>query len=175
MNNTLTLIIAVWGALLSTALGLFEIYKWKRSGPRLRVQASGPMISMDKFDKNQYVSIRISNIGDAPTTLSLLTYRFFKQNPKWRWKKSKADERGMFNVLRNQSSPLPHRLEVGAEWTYVLELSSSVEKMAKEGYFFIEIEDSTTATSLKYARCRLLLSEAKPSTDVPKPGIYFGK
>jgi len=90
-----------------------------------------------------------------PTTLGLIALRYFKSKPR-KWRKQKAEQRGFFNP-RNPTAPLPYKLEVGAEWSGVVEQTPEIERMSREGYFYIEAEDSSTSTSLKNARGRLLL------------------
>ena len=48
----ITTILAVWGAVLSTIVFAWDIYKWRTSGPRLRFFASGNMetVNMPAYD-----------------------------------------------------------------------------------------------------------------------------
>lgn len=171
-GDSITLILAIWGAGLSTFLGAFELYKWATAGPKLRVRASGPMISTDRSDKGQYLSVRVSNVGSAATTLNAVTYRYFKKKP-WRITTKKPGEQAFFNPFKGNPAQLPLKLEVGSEWGYVLPLNADVEKMARNGCLYIEIEDSTTNKATKHARCRLVLTKPKVSEDVPTIGIFF--
>src|SRR5262245_5025082 len=121
--ETTTLIIAIWGAVLSTSLGLFEFYKWRRSShPRLDITANGPMVfatAGNLLPAKKFVVYNITNVGDRPVTVSLVSYRFFKQKP-WSFRKN-PDERGLITPTR--WADLPKKLEVGDTWTDALELT----------------------------------------------------
>jgi hypothetical protein len=171
-TGTITLVIAIWGAVLSTALGVWDFYKWKSSGPKLRITATGPMISSDKSDRSKYLSVRVTNVGTAATTLTGITYRYFKTKPKT-WKKAKADELGILNLLHKRTSAVPHKLEPGDEWTHIFILTASVEEKARNGYFYLEAVDSVTENALKFGKTLLKLSEPRESDDVPRTGVFF--
>lgn len=169
-SYTTTDVLAVIGAVTGTvgtilalaALG-WDIYKWKTTGvPKLRIRASGPMISNDPGDRQQYISIRVTNVGDKPTTLTGLTYRYYKHKPS-RFRKTQSEEQGFFNLFVITPPPLPFKLEVGSEWSHLLVLHGSTEEKARSGYFFIEIEDTTPTSSLKFARTRLELNSPPAS------------
>jgi hypothetical protein len=154
-----TTFIALWGAGLSTALAGFEIYKWLRSGkPKLRITVSGPMVSTDPRDTKEYMSVSVSNTGDAATTLTGLSYRYFDTSSEPNVKKVQATERGLFtDIIR--SNVFPHRLEVGDEWRHALAIPNDLRAKADKGFLYIEVSDSYTDNALKHVRARLVVRE----------------
>lgn len=170
-RDWLTFGIAAWGAIVSTSVAAWNVYVWFRKGPRLRLSVSGPMISTDKQHKQKYITVRVANVGDAATTLNILTYRYFTSNPRRKVGTDKNAERGFFNLSANPL-PLPHKLEVGEEWTYTLPVSDEILNKARNGYFFVEIEDSTTANAKHFTRNRFMPSGNSSSDKVPSSGVH---
>jgi hypothetical protein len=56
----------------------------------------------------------------------------------------KPPEVGLVNTFVVNPAPFPHRLEIGAEWSYAFEFTEEWKKKAKEGFLYIAIEDSST-------------------------------
>src|SRR6266850_3902506 len=65
-------IVAWWGAVLSTIVLLWDIYKWRTAGPKLRVVAQSGLegINMPELDGKILFSIDVTNYGDRPTTIT---------------------------------------------------------------------------------------------------------
>jgi hypothetical protein len=71
--------LAVYGATLATASVVWQIFTWWHKGAKLRGHASPNMIMIggDVDDQNTYIGLDVSNVGDAPTTITnvvLLAY-----------------------------------------------------------------------------------------------------
>jgi hypothetical protein len=170
---TIALILSIWGSVIGTAVAIWDVYKWKTAGrPKLSLTVSGPMISTDPRITQKFLSINVTNVGQAPTTLLGLTYRYFKTKPS-NPGKDRPDEQGFFNLFVINPPPLPHKLDVGEIWKHLLELRPSVETMASEGYFYVEIEDSTTAKRSDLARDRVVLSKPITDPNAPTLGIWI--
>ena len=78
---SLTDIVAWWGAVTGSAVLLWDVYKWKRSGPRLSVSVSSGMnivgfIGIDSHDL--FVTVKVVNVGDRATTLTGLGLLVFR-------------------------------------------------------------------------------------------------
>lgn len=86
---SLTMLMAIWGALLSTALGGFEIYRFIYRA-RLHVEVGTGLITVTPgvgIDRTKLMTFHISNIGSQPTTLRNITFRAYKERRGWRrWK-----------------------------------------------------------------------------------------
>ena len=155
MNNVTT-VIAWWGAIISTAVLAWDVYKWRKTGrPKLVVKASGNLQDLDSNNPQKYVSISVTNVGDKPTTLCLITMRYYKTKPS---RSREPDARGVFlEPLRPTPSALPFKLDVGVEWRCLVFQTGELEKLTKEGYYYIEAEDTSQSDPWKFARSRLLL------------------
>lgn len=156
--NDFTTLLAWWGAIIATAVLAWDIYKWRKTGrPKLFVRANGNLQDADSQDPRKYFAITVTNIGDKPTTIVLITFRYLRSKFR-RWPKQKSERRGLFNPGR-PTSQLPYKLDVGAEWKCLMNQTAEIEKMVREGYFYIEVEDSSTSNSMKFARSRFVLDE----------------
>ncbi|MGH9928234.1 MAG: hypothetical protein ACREA9_03290 [Pyrinomonadaceae bacterium] len=154
--RSVTAFLAWWGAVISTAVLAWDIYKWRRTGhPKLLVRANGNLQDADSNNPQKYVAMDVTNVGDKATTLALMTFRFYKTKPR-RWRTQLADTRGLINPSR-PTAPLPYKLDVGSRWSGLIFQTDEIEKMARTGYFFVEAEDTATQKASKFARGRLVL------------------
>jgi hypothetical protein len=80
-----TKFVAWWGAILSTTVFLWDIYKYRHAGPKLwfRVQTGMALVPSD--DKRTFISSEVVNYGDRPTTLTNLTLDYFEKPLSWAW------------------------------------------------------------------------------------------
>jgi len=156
MDN-LTAFLAWWGAAISTAVLVWDVYKWRKTGrPELKVRAHGDMQDAHSNNPQKYVVIHVTNTGDKPTTLSSISFRYYKRKPR-KWLKTVSDKRGIFLEPIRATAELPYKLDVGAEWSCLVYQSEEIEQMVRDGFFYIEADDSSTSNAVKNARTRLLL------------------
>jgi len=75
-----TSIVAWWGAILSTIVFLWDIYKHRTAGPKLRftVQTGMGTIHMPMYDGKTVMIANVTNYGDRPTTISGLSYVYYE-------------------------------------------------------------------------------------------------
>lgn len=75
-------IIAFYAAVVSTAVALFEFWKWKRSGARFRLNVMVPAkIYGGGEDNNEYLHLTVTNIGDAATTVTHMGASSLSESP----------------------------------------------------------------------------------------------
>lgn len=163
MQDTIITILAVWGAVVATSVAVWDVIKFRREKrAQLTIFATGGMIIVQDPSDEKYISVIVTNIGSRPTTLQQLTYRYFKVKPSSF--KEQPDERGVFNLFTplpmQKVAPLPKKLDVGEVWREIVIQSVEIERMVKEGYFYIEMEHSLEPNSLKFPRVQLFLSES---------------
>jgi hypothetical protein len=96
---------------------LWDFYKWRTSGPKIRMTAYPNMVIAIPgigVDKTPHVSVDVTNVGTAKTTLKNLGVASYSSKwHQWRRKPSKT------LVVANTGpfcKPLPHVLEVGEVW-----------------------------------------------------------
>jgi hypothetical protein len=155
----LTTFLAAWGAFFATAVALWDVYKWARQGRiELQITVTGGMVSTDRSDRSEYLSMRVTNVGEKPTTLQMITYRFFRNEPPKSFD-VKPDEQGVFSDLipGKPGVTLPIKLDVGEVWSTAIFQPLNITRMAKEGFLYIEAEHSLGLKPLKNPRIQLLL------------------
>jgi len=80
-----TEIVAWWGAVLSSVVFLWDIYKWWTAGQKLRVTVQTGMksINMPQYDGKTLILVNVANYGDRPTTITNLGYLYFTSLLGW--------------------------------------------------------------------------------------------
>jgi hypothetical protein len=66
-------IAAWWGAAIATALLIWDLYKWRRSGPHLEISVSPNMStfgSAQMYGEGPFVVLEVRNNGNRKTTLT---------------------------------------------------------------------------------------------------------
>jgi hypothetical protein len=130
---TSTDIVAWWGAIVATIVLVWDVYKWKTAGPRLRfVVHTGMIVIGDPMrEGKKYFSAKATNVGDRPTTITNLALQFYKTYfDMIRHKPSQS------MIVNNPSTeqPLPYVLNPGAIWQGLGLQNAEIEEMAKKGY-----------------------------------------
>jgi len=74
-----TSIVAWWGAILSTIVFLWDMYKHNTAGPKLRftVQTGMETLNMPRFEGRTVILTNVTNYGDRPTTITNLGYLYY--------------------------------------------------------------------------------------------------
>ena len=162
MEITLNLVaeidpVAIYAALVATTILIWDVVKWLRSGPRLRTRASSGMIIVGDPDPRRhgktFVSVIATNAGSSPTTITTLSMAHYK-NP---WDRFRRKPQSQFVVTMPETSPdqgLPRMLHVGEQWTGLIEQTSEVVEMAKNGLLYADIHHSVWD---KPARARITI------------------
>src|SRR3954471_23786652 len=90
-----TLVIAVYGAVMSTATIVWDVWKWKHSGPDLSVDVTADMKSFNipAFEGMTLITARVTNRGDRPTTITHYTLHHYPS----RW--ARLRHRPDFNAI----------------------------------------------------------------------------
>jgi hypothetical protein len=78
-------VLAWWGASVSTVVFLWDIHKWRSTGPRLRFEVWCDQILVPSADKRIFIRFEVTNTGDRSTTLQNLGLLHFA-NSRWSWK-----------------------------------------------------------------------------------------
>jgi len=69
--DVVTTVLAVWGAVLSTVLALFEVYKWRREEtPQLKVFGHSVWLEAEGCaESREYYCLTAVNLGTRPVTI----------------------------------------------------------------------------------------------------------
>jgi hypothetical protein len=165
-------IVAWWGASIATLVLAWDIYKWERTGPIVKVSVSpnmklhhdgGPGRGPHGLRDKTLVIITVTNTGDRVTTLTHLmatSYRSFYR--KLRKKKSEG-----ILIFSNHglTGPLPYVLPPGQRWQGYIE-QNVIEQMDRNNYLYCCIAHSSKN---KPVWQRIILDNVEESPDsVPR-------
>jgi hypothetical protein len=109
----LTTFLAILGAVTGTSALFWDFYKWRTSGPRLKVEALSGYIAATPNPVMQqgktYTLVSVTNRGDRPTTLEQVSGQYFETE-------NMRSGREKFIVIPQSPNPLPFLLEPGRSW-----------------------------------------------------------
>jgi len=129
---------AWWGAVVATIVLVWDIYKWKKTGPKvsLRVSADMETFGIPNNEKKKYITVRAINNGDRSTTITMLACRYYRN---WLSKIRNNPNKYFFVGSPGITGPIPYNLESGTVWDGFIEQTEEIEKMATEGILVCEI------------------------------------
>jgi hypothetical protein len=139
---TVTDVVAWWGAVVATAVLVWDVVKWKLSGrPKLDVRVDGGMSLLHNKNPDQkFFTVSVTNNGDKKTTLQNLSLWHYKEKPS-RFKKQHPQI--LVAIASRAGQQLPHVLEPGETWSGLYEQMKNVEEMLETGFLFVRVEDSS--------------------------------
>jgi hypothetical protein len=131
-------IVAWWGAILSTIILAWDIYKWRTSGTRLRmnVQTGMESCNIPEYEGKQLVLVNVSNYGNQPTTITCLGFRFY---PNLLSKIRSKNTNAFIVPHPNTTQPIPFELKQGSLWNGIVEQTPDLVNMANSGYLICEL------------------------------------
>ncbi|MBA3003123.1 MAG: hypothetical protein FP813_04635 [Desulfurivibrio sp.] len=126
-------IVAWWGAILATLVLIWDIYKWKTSGPKIRfVVRAGMIIVGDPTRTGQFfISAEATNLGERPTTITNLVIQHYKSYFSMLRHKPQTS---MLVTEPSVSQRLPYVLQPGTVWQGLCPQTDEIENLAKTGY-----------------------------------------
>lgn len=134
-DSVLTRLVAWWGAILSTTVFLWDIYKWKTSGPRLKVNISANMQYFEQgtggLDDKKYIVLNVSNVGQRLTTITHVGMQYFESKMRQILRKP---TNSFIVPTPNQYFPIPHKLEAGTTWMATIIQTPDLVTMAERGF-----------------------------------------
>lgn len=125
-------LVAWWGAVVATIVLIWDIYKWKTAGPRLKFFVrSGMIVVGDPSLKGQFfISSEATNIGDRSTTITNLVIQHYKSYFSMMRHKPQTS---MIVTDPSPSQPLPYILQPGSVWRGLCPQTEEIEQLAKTG------------------------------------------
>ena len=145
-------VVAWWGAVVATSVLVWDIYKWKTSGARLRMRVSTGMVmtgnsfwNTDSPDK-RHIVVNLSNYGDRSTTL---THLCFHSYPNWYARLRNRPQNSFVAANPNPSQPLPHELKNGNIWMGITDQTPDFVGYAKDGFLEAEVTHSHSTKTIK--------------------------
>jgi hypothetical protein len=127
-----TSVVAWWGAILSTIVFMWDIYKHRTAGPKLRFTAQTGMESVNapRYEGKTLILANVTNYGDRPTTITNLGYLYFKGK---RFLRKKAPDKAAIVPNPSTAQPLPFELKPGAVWMGIAIQDPQIEEWATTG------------------------------------------
>src|SRR5580704_13788776 len=125
-----TAIVAWWGAVLSSIVFLWDIYKYRHAGPNLRFEVSANMetVNMPAYEGKTVILALVTNRGDRPTTLTNLSFEYFEKKKYFR----KLPDKAAIILIPNVQFPLPYELKPGTRWNGVVPQNPEIERWASK-------------------------------------------
>jgi hypothetical protein len=147
----LTEVAAWWGASVATIVFLWDIYKWRQSGARLRLTVSGNMEAYGDLAAlvnpgQTIIIVEAVNVGSKKTTL---THLFASYYENW-WQRLFRRKSQTFVVTPDPhlAQALPFELEPGARWLGATYQNQQVEQMSHNGYLIVGMFHSVSDTPI---------------------------
>lgn len=136
-----TAVVAWWGAILSTIVFLWDIYKYRHAGPKLRVGVNANMVMAPSTDKRTFVVTEVVNFGDRPTTLTNLCIAYFDKRWSWSHFRNRATKNAVV-LSPSTAQPFPWELKAGNMWRGMTAQTPELESWAKKGVVYFDVYHS---------------------------------
>ena len=128
----LTEIIAGYAAIVATVVLIWDIYKWKASGPRIKLTAKSnrKFINVPHIPEGKsFIVADATNVGNLPTTITALGAQYYKS---WlRFVLQRPEKQ--FDIVNTGLKSLPYTLEPGKVWKGVIEQNEEINRFIKSG------------------------------------------
>ena len=134
--------VAIYAAIVSTIVFVWQIFVWLRTGPRLKVSTSANMVHRTMMIppssevKDTYVALNVRNVGTQQTTIThVAMYAYPHWVACWRDKPSDVS-------IINHAVPgynLPYVIEAGHTFMSLVKQSEEVEKLSRERLLFVGV------------------------------------
>jgi len=137
-NIGLTDVLAVWGAFIATLVLLWDIYKWKTSGPRIIFKALSNMCIRNVPalpERKTYISLEAVNNGDRPATIRNVGICYYSNCFKKMLRKAKWQALVPFQVIQ----ALPYVLEPGKTWQGVIDQDQLEQEVYDRGILIVKL------------------------------------
>jgi len=142
---------AWWGAGLATVVLLWDLYKWRASGPRLRVWAKGDQKQLRPGDWDKpgrvpgdedWIRISVANTGTGATTIQGVGFSCFSSV----WQKVIRRPERTYGLVAetNPFCQLPWKLNPGEEWTGLLPQYEPFANLLKSGALYCQVEHTVS-------------------------------
>ena len=140
-----TVAIAVYAAVVATAVAVWDVVKWKMQGPNLEVEVQSGMklYGGGVPDERKFIVMRVTNRGDRPTTITNMGYLLYRDDFVARWSRRSATFAAIVPGP-SEAQPLPYVLAPGVQWVGMGEQDAELAQMAKSGCLMCAVYHSHT-------------------------------
>ncbi len=151
LNETLTLAIAAYAAVISTFVLGWDAYKWLNEGPKVRITAQTGMkiVGGGQIDTKTYISATAVNYGDRATTITNMGFLYYRSWFTAYLRRSQSDQ-AFIITTPSQAQVLPFRFEAGAQWIGMAIQDEDIDRKIREGYLFVVLYCSTAGKGIRF-------------------------
>lgn len=140
-----TVAIAVYAAVVATAVAIWDVVKWKMQGPNLdvEVQSGMKLYGTGASDDREFIVMRVTNRGDRPTTITNMGYLLYRDDFVARWNRNS----NIFAAIvptPSEAQPLPFVLAPGSQWVGMGVQDAELSQMANSGCLMCAVYHSHT-------------------------------
>lgn len=140
-----TVAVAVYAAIVATAVAVWDVVKWKMQGPNLEVEVQSGMklYGGGVPDDREFIVMRVTNRGDRPTTITNMGYLLYRDDFMARWNRNSNT---FAAIVPNPSEvqQLPYVLAPGVQWVGMGVQDAELARMAKSGCLMCSVYHSHT-------------------------------
>ena len=137
--NYFTGLAAWWGALISTILLVWDVFKWVHTGPIINVTVLPNMEVIGDIpninNTKNFISVEAVNNGNRGATITHLVIFFYKSYKCYLLKKATKS----FIAIPAFSPQLPYLLNPGGRWIGGIVQQGDFEEMSQKGYLYCGI------------------------------------
>ena len=133
--------IAIYAALVSTSVFVWNIYVWWNSGPSLNVTASMNMLIIGGTSEEEgklFLVVRATNVGSKKTTITNVLISSYDNI--WQRVRNRPSFTAVFNNVGG-AYPIPYVLDVGHNFSSKADQAGLVEKI-RDAYFYAGVAHS---------------------------------
>jgi hypothetical protein len=140
-----TVTIAVYAAVVATAVAVWDVVKWKMQGPNLEVEVqTGMRLYSGEFpDEREFVVMRVTNRGDRPTTITNMGYLLYRDDFVARWSRN-SNTFAAIVPNPSEAQRLPFVLAPGVQWVGMGVQDEELTNMAGSGCLMCAVYHSHT-------------------------------
>lgn len=150
--------LAIYGAILSTIIGLASLYKWWTDAPKLKIDLKVNMIEKDGYiikdhfnlpRSTKLMVISIANVGKCPTTLELLALQPYERTIPKRRSANALSYIIKTNNNKRTSAELPAVLNPGGIWKGTFSQDIEIIDLSTTYDLYLEAHHSHKKTPTK--------------------------
>jgi hypothetical protein len=135
---TVTDILALWGAILSTTVLVWDIAKWRMAGPKLQLTVNFDMksVGIPQYEGKILITAYVVNNGDRSTTITHMAFAHYKS--LWDFLRNKTDK-NLLVMNPNTDLRLPYELKPGRMWDGIAFQDNVMHECHGPGYLACQI------------------------------------
>ena len=164
--------VAAWVGAITGSVGtitgisalLWDYYKWKHSGPKLKIEVIPGMAAINVphiAPTDRVIWVKVINTGSGRTTITNLAFFYFENEPDKDITKSVPTQQSVVMSPGMGNQQLPYFLESGGQWDGFAKQDVETERQARTGYYYAVVYHTMSDNPL-FGRVVFKDEEARP-------------